>query len=229
MQKASDHEITVKGRKEELAALGKAKKILQQMAAKLVQVGNAPSFLQTKVSSTMRTSADLANAEIVNLLKKVARQHHSAALSQLSSKIATLIRYSSKTGDDPFAKIKTLIEEMIAKLMKEAAAEASEKAYCDEQMARTEAKKAELEDDTAKLTSKIDKAAAKSAGLKADVKELQGELAALAKMQAEMDSMRMEERTNYAQAKSDLSGIAGCCMIELMPDPAWTMEAPVEP
>merc|ERR1719464_806046 len=77
-------------------------------------------------------------------------------------------------------------------------------------MAKTEAKKEELEEDTEKLTSKIDKAAAKSAGLKADVKELQGELAALAKEQAEMDEIRMEERADYAKAKTELeAGIAG--------------------
>merc|ERR1719265_26038 len=204
MQKASDHEITVKGLKEELAALGKAKKILQQMASKLVQVGNAPSFLQTKVSSTMRTSADLANAEIVNLLKKVARQHHSAALSQLSSKIATLIRYSSKTGDDPFAKIKTLINEMIAKLMKEAAAEASEKAYCDEEMGKTKAKKDELSADIEKATTKIDKFTTDSIALKEDVKELQKELAELADAQAEMDKIREETHEAYVAAKKDL-------------------------
>merc|ERR1712224_219135 len=53
MEKAADHSITVQGRKDELAALGKAKKILQQMAAKFVQT----SFLQTSMSSRMRTGA----------------------------------------------------------------------------------------------------------------------------------------------------------------------------
>merc|ERR1719410_2678985 len=99
---------------------------------------------------------------------------------------------------------------MISKLEKEAQEEATEKAYCDEQMSKTEAKKEELEGDSEKLTSKIDKAAAKSAGLKADVKELQGELAALAKEQAEMDKIRMEERTDFAKAKEELElGIGG--------------------
>ena len=52
---------------------------------------------------------------------------------------------------------------MIAKLEKEAGDEALEKAYCDQQMAKTEAKTSELEDDLAKMTSRIGKAAAKSA------------------------------------------------------------------
>merc|ERR1719484_348941 len=110
----------------------------------------------------MRTSADLHNDEVVTLMKNLARDHKSAALAQLASKISTLIRYSSKTGDDPFAKIKTLIEEMIAKLMKEAAAEASEKAYCDEEMGKTKAKKEELSADIEKATAKIDTFTAQS-------------------------------------------------------------------
>jgi hypothetical protein len=204
MQKATDHEITVKGRKEELAAIGKAKKILQTMASQFVQTGQSPSFLQTGVTTSMHTSADLANAEVVNLVKRLARQQNSVALSQLASKISTLIRYSSKTGDDPFAKIKTLIEEMIAKLMKEAAAEASEKAYCDEEMGKTKAKKEELSADIEKATAKIDTFTAQSIELKEDVKELQKELADLQAAQAEMDKIREETHDAYVETTADL-------------------------
>jgi len=61
-----------------------------------------------------------------------------------------------------------------------------------------------LEDEVAKLTTKIDQAAAKSASLKEDVKELQAELVALTKEQAEMDKIRLEQNAVYVKAKEDL-------------------------
>merc|ERR1719272_2268350 len=100
------------------------------------------------------------------------------------------MRYSG--GDDVFAKIKGLIGDMIAKLQKEAENDATEKAYCDEEMAKTEAKKGELSDDISKLSAKIDKAAATSAKRKEEVKELQAQLAALAKETAQLDAIRSE-------------------------------------
>merc|ERR1719333_1216591 len=104
-------------------------------------------------------------------------------------------------GDDPFAKVKGLISDMIKKLQDEADAEAQEKAWCDEQIAKTEEKKTDLESDISKLSSKIDVASAKSADLKGQVKELQAELAALAKLQAEMDKARQESHAAFVQAK----------------------------
>merc|ERR1719169_259371 len=153
---------------------------------------------------------DLANSEVITLVKKLAREQHSAALAQLASRIAVVVKYGGKDGADPFAKVKGLISDMITKLEKEAEAEATEKAYCDEQMAKTEAKKADLEATIAKLTNKIDRAAARSASLKEEVVELEAELRALAKTQAEMDSIRSEENGNFNVAKAELTqGLTG--------------------
>merc|ERR1719238_2407299 len=127
------------------------------------------------MGARMQTKTDLANAEVAAMVKKLAQKHHSAALAQLASRVAAVVKYGASAGEDPFAKIKGLISDMIAKLEAEALAEANEKAYCDEQMAKTKAKKDELDEDIARLTSKIDKAAASSATLKAEVKQLQAE------------------------------------------------------
>merc|ERR1719155_93474 len=141
---------------------------------------------------------------------KLADQHHSAELAQLASRIKAVMAYGAAGRDDVFAKVKGLITDMIAKLEKQAKAEATEKAYCDEEMSKTEAKKSELEGVVSRLTSKIDLAAAKSAELKSDVKTLQAELATLSKEQAEMDAIRAEEKAAFDKAKSELElGISG--------------------
>merc|ERR1711920_1039305 len=88
--------------------------------------------------------------------------------------------------------------------MGEAEADATEKAYCDEQMAKTEAKKSELEDDISRMTSRLDRAKAKSVQLKEEIKVLETELAALTKDQAEMDQIRQEENAAFTTAKADL-------------------------
>jgi len=202
MQTAADHEATVAARKEELNVIHTAEKILKESTAGAES--QTYSFLQ------LASRADLANSEVITLVKKLARDHHSAALAQLASRIGVVMRYGGKNGDDPFAKVKGLISDMIAKLEKEADAEATEKAYCDEQMAKTEAKKQDLDSTIAKLTSKIDQSAARSASLKEEVVELEEELAALAKMQAEMDKIRAEQNADYTVAKADLEqGLAG--------------------
>jgi len=121
-----------------------------------------------------------------------------------------VIRYGAADGEDPFAKVKGLITDLIARLEAEAEAEATEKAYCDDQIAKTTAKKADLESDIATLTSRIDKMAALSAQLKADVKKLLEDLAALAKLQAEMDEARAAGHAAYVEAKADLEqGLTG--------------------
>merc|ERR1719359_654201 len=173
-------------------------------------VGQTYSFLQVNAGSMLKTRADLANSEVITIVKKLAKDHHSAALAQLASRMSVIVKYGAKDGANPFAKIKGLISDMIVKLEKEAEEEATEKAYCDEQMAKTEAKKADLEGTIAKLSNKIDQDQARSTSLKEEVVELEAELAALAKTQSEMDSIRAEENGNFKVAQAELSqGLGG--------------------
>merc|ERR1719350_1054657 len=209
MQVAADHEASVTARKEELSVIAEATKILQETSSGAVSQTYSLLQVGSLARLQLRTHSDLVGSEVVVAVRQLAKKYHSTSLGQLASRITTVFRFSSSAGD-PFAKVKGLIQNMIAKLEKEADNEATEKAYCDEQLAKTEAKKAELEDDVSKMTSKIDKAAARAAQLKEELKTLEGELAALAKEQAEMDSIRHEEHEDYTVAKADLElGLSG--------------------
>ena len=72
------------------------------------------------------------------MVKGLAKKHHSAALAQLASRMQAVVRLGAAAGEDPFVKIKGMISDMITKLEEEAANDATEKAYCDEEMAKTE-------------------------------------------------------------------------------------------
>merc|ERR1719195_798923 len=104
-----------------------------------------------------------------------------------------------------------MISDMIAKLEKEAGADATKKAYCDKEMSETNTKKADKSDEIEGLTTKIDQMSAKSAQLKQEVAALEKELSKLAKSQAEMDKIRGEQKAAYEESSSvlekDLTGV----------------------
>eukprot|EP00927_Polykrikos_kofoidii_P015097 TRINITY_DN166_c0_g1_i1.p1 TRINITY_DN166_c0_g1~~TRINITY_DN166_c0_g1_i1.p1 ORF type:complete len:723 (+),score=192.29 TRINITY_DN166_c0_g1_i1:59-2170(+) len=200
---SNNHVTSMKAREEELKVISEAKDILKSSTAGAV--GQTYSFLEVRTGSSVRSEL-----EVTAFIKKLALKQHSAALAQLASRVAAVARDSAHEGDEPFAKVKGLIENMIAKLQAEAGAEATEKAYCDEELAKTAEKTEDLGSTISKLSSNIDLAAARSAELKDDVKQLQSELATISKEQAEMDSMREEGRADNVQAKADLElGISG--------------------
>jgi len=213
MTKAQDFETETMERGEELKAIATAKKIVQETTGgaggqsySLAQEDGDASFLQV----SMKSRALEANFQAVRRIENLAHQLHSTVLAQLAQRMDAAARLSGKTGDDPFAKIKGLISEMIEKLLKEAEEEAAKKGYCDKEMGETKAKKEELNGEIDELTVKIDKMTADSAMLKEEVAILSKELAELSKLQQEMDKIREEENTAYKKNRAEMEqGVEG--------------------
>merc|ERR1719439_317184 len=208
MTKATDFEAETASRGEELKAIAEAKKIIMEMTGGAA--AQTYSFLQLTSSTRLRTRADLANFEAVKYVQKLSETMHSAALAQLANRMSAAARMGAAEGEDPFAKVKGLIADMIESLLKEAAEDAAHKGWCDKEMGETKAKKEELTDEITALTTKIDKMTADSAQLKEEVAILSKELADLAKSQAEMDKLREEENTAYVKNKAEMEeGLEG--------------------
>merc|ERR1740127_352740 len=64
----------------------------------------------------MSSSADLAKLEAVRFVRDLSRKSKSPALAQLASRMDAAVRLGSAAGEDPFAKVKGLITDMIATL-----------------------------------------------------------------------------------------------------------------
>jgi len=209
MTAATEYETSQHSRSEELEALATAKKILEEKA------GGASdreySFIQLQQKSKVHAGARALQVKdrVVSMIQGLATKGDSNALSLLADRVEA----ASMMGEDPFAKIKGLISEMIEKLEADAAKEASHKAFCDKEMKETKAKKEDKETDLDDLTTKIDKATAKIAKLTEEIATLEEELGAIAKAQAEADKIRAEEKKAWAEAKADYeSGIEGVGM-----------------
>jgi len=198
MQGAADHDKSAASRKEELASVVKAIEILKEMTGGAAQ--QTYGLLQT--SSEVSTKSRWAKAPV--LIKKLAKRYHSAALAQLASRVGAVVSFSAEGKGDPFEKVKGLIQDMIAKLEAEEASEAKEKAFCDKEMAKTEARKGELDEEIQKLVVKIDLDSTKSTILQVEINDLQKELIALSEEQKEADGMRAQYHATYLTEKADL-------------------------
>jgi len=200
MTKASEFEVEVTSRGEELKALATAKKIVIE-ATSLAQTD---SFLQ------LSTRSDLVSFEAVRYVRDLAKKQHSTALAQLASRMDTTVRFGGGNKADVFGKIKGLLNDMIAKLEAEAEADATEKAFCDKEVPEAQAKVDDKAAEIEKLTAKIDKMTAKSTTLKTETAGVEAQLVELTKSQAEATKIRQEEKANFEAQKPVLEkAIAG--------------------
>merc|ERR1740130_897764 len=122
------------------------------------------------------------------------------------------IRLGSSAGEsDVFAKVKSLITDMVATLEAEAEEDATQKAYCDKETAAATAKKDDLTAESDKLSTKIAQDKSASAKLKEEVATLQNELAGMAKAKTDADNLRAEEKAafdkNSAEMKQGIEGV----------------------
>jgi len=212
MTKAEDYEAEIKSRDEELKALAAAKKVLDETvggASKQSYGLVQESFLQlTRMRLSSRS--DLKAYEASRFVRDLAIKHKSPALAQLATRMASVERLSSRSGDDTFTKIKGLIADMIQKLEEEAEEDATHKAYCDKELGESNAKKEDKTNVIKKLGNKIEQMSSRSSQLKSQVSELQKSLSMLTKAQAEMDKLRQEENADFKKASAEMEqGVKG--------------------
>merc|ERR1719316_159983 len=166
----------------ELAAIAKAKEVLES---------GVKVFLQVSSKAKVHDVTDDKRARVTAILKDI--KDHSFFFAQLRSEAA----------EGPFDKVKGLIESMITRLEKEAAEEADAKAFCDKETSESKAKQAELTADSDKSQVRIEKATATIAELKEQIKALQEQMAEMDAAQAEATSLRNKEHEEYLKASQE--------------------------
>jgi chromosome segregation ATPase len=203
LTEATNFEESTKSRGEELKALATAKKIIQESTGGAVE--QSYGLAQTSFLQVAAKNGETFQA--VSMVRRLALSLRSQVLVQLANRLQSASRSHSA---DPFGKVKGMIKDMIEKLLDEADADATKKAYCDKEMSETQQTQDEKTDALEKLATQIDVASAGSKKLKGEVATLQKELGALARTQAEMDKIRIEEKAVFEKNKPQLEqGIKG--------------------
>merc|ERR1719324_1846126 len=133
LAKAEDFEVEAKDSAAELKALGEAKAILTKKFASFLLQTHALSAAKL---STRTQGAD-KKARALRVISELGHRLHSTALVSLAY----------RASEDPFGKVKGMIEEMLVKLQQEAAEAADKEAFCDEKNAKSQKSKATKEAD----------------------------------------------------------------------------------
>jgi len=191
--KASDYENNQKLRAGEIGALNKAIEIISGGAVSgasekhlpsLAQVNQDPSLAQLR-SSTMRP----AQLAVASFLKSQGQRTNSRILSMLAVRAA----------EDPFAKIKKMIQDMVYKLMEEANEEAEHKGFCDAEMGKNKMTRDQKGTAVEELTASIEEMGAHINRLGEQIGGLSGQLAELNAAVVEATSIRQEEKTKNTE------------------------------
>eukprot|EP00931_Biecheleriopsis_adriatica_P028311 TRINITY_DN1689_c0_g1_i1.p1 TRINITY_DN1689_c0_g1~~TRINITY_DN1689_c0_g1_i1.p1 ORF type:complete len:692 (+),score=215.32 TRINITY_DN1689_c0_g1_i1:135-2210(+) len=212
-RKKDDHRLESNTRREELEALNMAKDILIEKAGgakkssySFMQVASVASRDLFAGSSEGDTGDGLDDSGVASYLSDLAKKTKSDSLVLLSRRISSMLRsgISSGTGVTPLEKVIKLVKDMIADMEQKMREEADKKAYCDKEMSMAKAKNTAKELDLVKFKTEIDAAVSKSTLLKADVADLQKEVAKLIERQATLTELRTNETKEFEKAVPEL-------------------------
>jgi len=118
-------------------------------------------------------------------------------------KSAELLKISQAIRDDPFAKVKKLIQELIERLLAEAAEEASHKGWCDKEMALAKQLRDTKADSVKELNGALAKNEARRDKLTEQIEKLKIEKEDLEFTLADNTEMRAEEKEENAETIKD--------------------------
>jgi len=184
------------------AAVASSDSAMDAIEAEAEMTEEAPGFLQ-KQSIKQHAPNDDSRQMIISLLKGKGAELKSTLLVSLATKLAA----------DPLAKVKKLIQELIERLLTEAANEANQKGWCDKATADATQKRTYASDKIASANAKMAKLAALSDKLGEEIATLTDEIKALKDSQAEAEKNRSDEKAENANTVKEAdAGLAAVKM-----------------
>jgi chromosome segregation ATPase len=212
-EKAASFEVEMNDGKAELTALTKASDILNKKFSLAQQNTVQVLFLQTSMKTKLHAKARMPGDDTLQGDDDDRRMLTMRYLNQLGRKLKStaLVSLAYRAGSDPFTKIKGLLEEMIGKLLQEAAQEADQKAFCDKELGESKASLADKNDKIDVLSARIGKAESTVSTLTEEVSGLRTELFEMDQATANATAIRQDEKESYDVAVKEFQESADAC------------------
>lgn len=174
-------------RADEIKALSEALEILTERVEVADKSANERAFIQDAhklpVEKLVPSFLQTARSGVKNLLERArgqtmtieARREKVLALfrdegKRLSSTV--LISLAMKVKDDPFIKVKKLIQQLIERLIRESTSEATKKGFCDTELGKAEKNRNHRWEDVQRLSAELASLEAKQDALDEELVEL---------------------------------------------------------
>merc|ERR1719387_2797617 len=181
----------------------KALAFVQELSSPRLQGRGLVSAIQVRSRQNLRAAAGGSDprSRVLTLIRTRSQELQSPVLTALASRLAS----------DPFVKIRKLIQELIERLLQEAADEANHKGFCDKEMGKAKQERdTSVEDLTALNTAlaeneaKRDKLTEEIAVLTKAIGELDGALATATKTRADESA---ENEATVEEASEGLEAV----------------------
>jgi len=198
-QKASDFESRQQLRAEEIAAIEKAIEIIGSQAVR----GNAKKYLPNDFLQLQKATsfAQLFLESERQAAQNRVSQYLRSRATELQSRVLAAI--AQRAAEDPFAKVKKMIKDLIVRLMEEANEEAEHKGWCDTELSTNEQTRKEKTEAVETLHAEIDQLEASIAKLTEDITELSKAVAELDAAMAKATTIRQEEKATNTETIKD--------------------------
>merc|ERR1719195_1566616 len=167
-------------------AVASSERAMEAVEAEAEEAEGTPiGFLQSAQRSLRGApTKDGAKGVVVALLRQQGSKLKSTLLTALAGKIAA----------DPFAKVKQLIQELIERLLTEAANEANQKGWCDKASADAKQKREQAATEIEELNGKMAELEAEIGELTEELAILKDEIAELKEKRKVAEKLRKEEK-----------------------------------
>lgn len=200
-QKSSDYETRQKLRAEEIEAIAKA-----------IEIMSSPSVAGKAEKHSFRGGAALTqvvhHTALAQLRSGLMSPQQQRAVSFLTDRAASaksqlLSVIAQRVAEDPFAKVKKMIKDLIVKLMEQASDEADHKDFCDSELSTNKQTRDELTAQAESLQAQIDELTSIATKMGKDMSELSDQIAELDATMVKATAERQTEKAKNTETIAD--------------------------